>query len=157
MSVRDPRDHTRHGVVRAGASPGSPAPRSPASDPLELRKPREDLGPVADRAPRAGSSARPDPTGARLAAGMVGAAATTAILAAIVGGASGSSAVAVDAVAVVTQPAADVPVRHVTQVVHIASDATPPPRKVVYATPVPAPAKPRVVVITTTQSGTVIK
>jgi hypothetical protein len=119
--------------------------------------PRADMGPVADRAPRAGSSARPDPTGARLAAGMVGAAATTAILAAIVGGASGSSAVAVDAAASIAQPAADVPVRHVTRVVHIASDATPPPRKVVYATPVPAPAKPRVVVITTTQSGTVIK
>lgn len=152
MSIRDPHDPRRPSGVRAGA-----APRSPASDPLELRKPPEDLGPVADRAPRADSSARPDPTGARLAAGMVGAAATTAILAAIVGGASGSSAVAVDAAAVVTQPAADVLVRHVTQVVHIASDATPPPRKVVYATPVPAPAKPRVVVITTTQSGTVIK
>jgi hypothetical protein len=152
MSVRDPRDPARPGGVRAGAAPGSPD-----SDPLELRKPRASMVPAADRAPRAGSSARPDPTGARLAAGMVGAAATTAILAAIVAGASGSSAVAVDAAAVITQPVADVPVRHVTQVVHIPSDATPPPRKVVYATPVPAPAKPRVVVITTTQSGTVIK
>jgi hypothetical protein len=88
---------------------------------------------------------------------MAGAAATTAILAAIVGGATGAAAPPADAATAATQPVAEIPVRHVTQVVHIPSDATPPPRKVVQATPVPAPVKPRVVVVTTTQSGTVIR
>jgi hypothetical protein len=88
---------------------------------------------------------------------MAGAAATTAILAAIVGGTTVAATPTADAATAAALPVADAPVRHVTRVVHIPSDATPPPRKVVQATPVPAPAKPRVVVVTTTQSGTVIR
>ena len=160
VSVRDPRDPRPAGGARAGAVPQA------VDDPIGLRRPS--ARPAARAAVAgghgsgahgrgAGTPSRPDPTGARLAAGMAGAAATTAILAAIVGGATGAAAPPADAATAATQPVAEVPVRHVTQVVHIPSDATPPPRKVVQATPVPAPVKPRVVVVTTTQSGTVIR
>ena len=155
--MRDPRDAGRPAGPRGGAPPpAAPAaaatvPGSATSDPLEVRRPgRAAAGPTGG-AHRAAPT-RPDPAGARLAAGMVGAAATTAILAAIVAGSSAAAGVATSPAGAQTASATDVPVRHVTQYVTIPSDATPPPRKVVYATPVPAPRQ-QVVVVTTSQSG----
>jgi hypothetical protein len=164
MSVRDPRDPGRPGSIRdAAADDATSRATRPIDRPSQPTRPR----PVASTAPHRHEArpraSKPDATPARLAIGMVGAAATTAIVAAIVGGASaGATAVAAPAAAAPSAtpaPQAAVPVRHVTQYVTIPSDATPPPRKVVYATPVPAPpqkVQQQVVVVTTTQSGRVI-
>ena len=147
MAVRDPRASGPAGPVRDAHS-GAAAPTADA------RAPRRS---GLDR-----PASRPDPAPARLAIGMAGAAATTAIVAAIVGGTSAGSAAAVvvaPAAGGVSAPQADIPVRHVTQYVTIPSDATPPPRRVVYATPVPAPpqqVQQQTVVVTTTQSGRVV-
>ncbi len=144
VSVRDTRPGDRPGGLRAVVE-------EPRIDPLELRRPGGRPTHAAGVAPR-GPVSRPDPTAARLAAGMVGAAATRAIISAIVGGASSANA-AVTTTTAVASGRAQAPVRHITQYVTIPSNATPPPRKVVYATPVPAPQQQRVVVVTTTQSG----
>jgi hypothetical protein len=128
---------TRDGHARAAAATG-PGPHRP--------------GPVADR-PRT----KPDATIARLSAGAVGIAATAALVSAIAGGMPAAAAAPVTAAAppASTAPVGAVTVRHVTKVVTLASDATPPPRKIVYATPVPAPPQ-QTIVVRTTQSGQVI-
>ena len=93
--------------------------------------------------------AKPDARPLRIAYGMGAVAAATAIVTAMVSpppGASGSAQVQT-----ITLPADPAPsVVHVVQYVHLAPGQTAPPNTVVKQAPTP---KPRVVVITTRQSG----
>jgi hypothetical protein len=66
-----------------------------------------------------------------------------------------SSTASAAAPAPTAAPIAAVTVRHVTKVVTLPSNATPPPRKIIYATPVPAPPQ-QTIVVRTTQSGTIV-
>jgi hypothetical protein len=165
MSVRDPGTGLRIPDPRTSASSAStssvtrptagyaagPAPRPAAGD--STRPGPRRPGPAADR-----QRTKPDPTVARLAAGAVGIAATAALVSVIAGGASAYASTPVTTAtgpAASTAPVAAVPVRHVTKVVTLASNQTPPPRKIIYATPVPAPPQ-QTVVVRTTQSGKVL-
>jgi len=167
MSVHDPGTGLRTAEPRTSASTESSAraaapsadgtTRSVATAPAGVSArpgpaPRRP-GPASDR-PRS----KPDPTIARIAAGAVGIAATAALVSAIAGGmpAAASTPAASSIVpAASTAPIAVVPVRHVTKVVTLPSNATPPPRKIIYATPVPAPPQ-QTIIVRTTQSGTVL-
>ena len=92
-----------------------------------------------------GSRARPDPTGHRVAFGLASLAAASALVTAFL--APATSAAPVDQVA-----AADpLPVQHVTRYVTLQPGETPPPNATVAQAPA---ATPRVVVVTTRQSGT---
>ena len=87
----------------------------------------------------------------RIALGMTGIAAASAIATALlapVATVSGTGDVAQTAATVPVQPAASV--RHVTQFVQLKPGQTAPPKAVVQQAPAP---KPRVVVVTTRQSG----
>jgi len=161
MSVRDPGTSLRTPDPRMSASSTPAGPTADVhSDPAAGAPVRPGpaprrAGPVADR-PRT----KADPTVARLAAGALGIAATAALVSTIAGGSpayasSGAITTTVAVPAPTAAPAAAVPVRHVTKVVTLPSNATPPPRKIIYATPVPAPPQ-QVVVVRTTQSGKVL-
>lgn len=99
---------------------------------------------------------RPDPGPLRIAIGLTGMATASALMTAFLGPAAGATPVvgtntatgvsATDSVAAISSQA----VRHVTRYVQLAPGQTPPPKAVVQQAPVP---KPRVVVVTTRQSG----
>jgi len=111
-----------------GEAPSRPAPR-----------------PVA--APRS----RPDPGPMRIAIGMTGIAAASAIATALlapVATVSGTGDVSQTTATLPAQPAPSV--RHVTKIVQLKPGQTAPPQAVVQQAPAP---KPRVVVVTTRQSG----
>jgi hypothetical protein len=141
VSVRD-QDTPGRGL-RYAASAATPRPR-PAATAGPALAPSEQ--------PRAGAPRRKaDPSSVRIAVGIGGFAATAALVAAIVGPAAAGAAGTTPAAAIADAPAQP-PVQHVTRIVTIPSTQTPPPRQVVVASPVPAPT-PRVVVVTTSQSG----
>lgn len=107
------------------------------------------LGDGAARRPRSTPAhARPDPRPMRIAIGMTGLAAATAMVTAIAMPPPSSGPITT----VVTEPAQPAPsVVHVTRYVQLLPGETPPPQAVVKAVPTP---QPRVVVVTTTrQSG----
>lgn len=124
-------------------------PRPSLSRPL----PVAGSGPNPTTAPRplAAKKPRPDPGPIRIALGLTGVATATALMTAFLGPAGGASA---DTVATPTDPpAAAVPapkVRHVIKYVQLKPGQTAPPKAVVKQAPAP---KPRVVVVTTKQSG----
>ena len=160
MSVRDPETSARapRSADPTTISPTTipPAPRPTAASTAAAERP----GParVGPRPAPGNARSKADPAVARFAVGALGIAATTALVAAIAGGASASAAVpttSVGAPAPSSAPVANVPVRHVTKVVTLPSNVTPPPRKIIYATPVPAPPQ-QTVIVQTTQSGKVI-
>ena len=114
----------------------APAPRIPAE-----RKPRPDPGPL------------------RIAIGLTGMATASALMTAFLGSAAGANAgtgasvadVAATSAAAAAVAAAPKPVvRHVTRYVQLAPGQTAPPRAVVQQAPA---SKPRVVIVTTKQSG----
>jgi hypothetical protein len=87
----------------------------------------------------------------RIAIGMTGIAAASAIATALLGPAataSGAGSVAQTTVEIPAQTTT--PVRHVTKIVQLQPGQTAPPQAVVRQAPAP---KPRVVVVTTRQSG----
>ena len=105
--------------------------------------------PQIDGRPRPEPRARPDARPLRIAYGMGGIAAASAIATAMLGSGGGGSAQGTSQV--VTLPAdTSPPVRHVVQYVQLKPGQTAPPQSVVQQAPAP---KPRVVVVTTRQSG----
>jgi hypothetical protein len=122
-------------------------------------RPRDAVGhpPALPRAlpPRPSTVARkprPDPGPLRIAIGLTGVATASALVTALLGPSSGAvatspqTATADQAVPSVTPVA----VKHVTRYVQLAPGQTAPPQAVVTQAPAP---KPRVVVVTTKQSG----
>ena len=94
---------------------------------------------------------RPDPGPLRIALGLTGIATASALVTAFLGPAAGTNAAAGVATTDTAGIPASVPsVRHVTRYVQLAPGQTPPPRAVVQQAPAP---KPRVVTVTTKQSG----
>ena len=91
--------------------------------------------------------ARPDPTGLRLALGFTGVAAASAMASAFLAPVVGGSAQSVS----VEVPVAAAPVRHLTQYIQLQPGQTAPPQAVVQQVAAPTP---RIVTITTRQSGT---
>lgn len=100
---------------------------------------------MRDEAPRRAAHPRPDARPMRIAIGMTGLAAATAMATAI-------AAPRPPAATVTTVVTTDTPsVLHVTRYVQLGPGETPPPQAVVQVVPTP---QPRVVVVTTTrQSG----
>ena len=149
--------------LRAGGQPRAPRPVTAASSgrPVVARptvaRPsladdaRPDVG-ATRPAPRpaAAPKNRPDAGPMRIAIGMTGIAAASAIATALLAPATAATggATAQTTVVLPAQPAA--PVRHVTKVVQLMPGQTAPPQAVVQQAPAP---KPRVVVVTTRQSG----
>lgn len=132
------------GRARPAAVPGSrPVPatgRNPATGPRSVPATR----------PGAVPKRRPDPGPLRIAFGMTGIAAASAIATALLGS-SGANADVGAVQTAVTLPADPTPVpRHVVQYVQLEPGQTAPPKAVVKQVPAP---KPRVVVVTTRQSG----
>jgi hypothetical protein len=94
--------------------------------------------------------ARPDARPLRIAFGMGALAAASALVTALASPPYGGASAA-DTQTTITQPADPLPsVRHVIQYVHLKPGQTAPPNTVVKQAPAP---KPRVVVVTTRQSG----
>ena len=99
--------------------------------------------------PALAAKPRPDPRPLRMAYGMGALAFASALTTALV--TPGSASTAAPLAQVVAVPAPTTPlVRHVTQYVKLKPGQTAPPRAVVKQAPAP---KPRVVVVTTRQSG----
>jgi hypothetical protein len=106
--------------------------------------------PVPATRPVAAPNRRPDPGPLRIAIGMTGIAAASAIATALLSS-SGANADVGTVQAAVTLPADPTPVtRHVVRYVQLMAGQTAPPKAVVKQAPAP---KPRVVVVTTRQSG----
>jgi hypothetical protein len=101
--------------------------------------------PVAERRPVA-LRQRPDPNPLRIAAGVAGLAAATAMVSAML-----TPAPLAQTVQVVTAAAPEPAVVHVTRYVTLAPGQTAPPQAVVQQQAAPAP---RTVIVTTRQSGT---
>ena len=95
---------------------------------------------------------RPDPGPLRIALGLTGVATATALVTALLGPSSGAVATGVQTATVdqAVPSGAPVAVKHVTRYVQLAPGQTAPPQAVVKQAPAP---KPRVVVVTTKQSG----
>ena len=122
-------------VPRVGAGPRAALPARISAE----RKPRPDPGPI------------------RIAIGLAGMATASALMTALLSPASGataavSSSAATGAISTDSTVAeiASQAVRHVTRYVQLAPGQTAPPQAVVRQAPAP---KPRVVVVTTRQSG----
>ncbi len=109
-----------------------------------------DIGSSRAARPAPVARPRPDARPLRIAFGMGAVAAASALVTALVAPSSASSAPAA-VQTTVTLPADPPPaVRHVVQYVHLKPGQTAPPHTVVKQAPAP---KPRVVVVTTRQSG----
>lgn len=94
---------------------------------------------------------RPDPGPLRIALGLTGIATASALVTAFLGPATGTNAAAVAGTSDTAGLPANAPsVRHVTRYVQLAPGQTAPPRAIVQQAPA---SKPRVVVVTTKQSG----
>ena len=132
--------------------PPSPAPVSPRPLPERPRSQRAlPPRPLPARTPATlaghpAGRARPDPSGHRIAVAFGGLAAASALATAFL--APPPPASATDQVATLVDPA---PVQHVTRYVQLQPGQTAPPNAAVAAAP---QATPRVVVVTTRQSGT---
>lgn len=106
--------------------------------------------PVPGTRPVAAPKRRPDPGPLRIAIGMTGIAAASAIATALLSS-SGANVDAGTVQTAVTLPADPTPAaRHVIRYVQLKPGQTAPPKAVVKQAPAP---KPRVVVVTTRQSG----
>jgi hypothetical protein len=137
-TTTNPAGTTEMSDLRSGLPPrglaARPVPARPLPDQrLVAKKPRPDPGPL------------------RIALGLTGMATASALVSALLGPAAGASAAVdagkIDTAAVTgTSPA----VRHVIRYVQLAPGQTAPPRAVLQQAPTP---KPRVVVVTTKQSG----
>ena len=105
----------------------------------------------APSAPAREPRSRPDPGPLRVALGLTGVAALSAIATAVAGSATGAANAAGPSPAALEAPAPSVPVQHVTRYVQLQPGQTAPPQATVTQQPAPPP---RVVVVTTTrQSG----
>lgn len=115
------------------------------------RPPREAVMPGAAAGPRPAAipKARPDPRPLRIAFGFTALATASALATALA--APGGMAAVPAVQTVVIQPDPIPSVRHVIQYVQLKPGETAPPKAVVKQAPAP---KPRVVVVTTRQSGT---
>ena len=116
-----------------------------AAAPRSAVVPREATGPRPAAIPKA----RPDPRPLRIAFGFTALATASALATALA--APGGTAAVPAAQTVVIQPDPIPSVRHVIQYVQLKPGETAPPQAVVKQAPAP---KPRVVVVTTRQSGT---
>ena len=145
---REPRD--------TGASPdaqslnGRPLPtRTGPTQPIHGGLAVADSG-SAGRTPPA-KKPRPDPGPLRIAIGLTGVATASALVSAFlappVGGTPGARTTATETI---VAPAAPQPVQHITRYVQLAPGQTAPPQAVIQQAPAP---KPRVVIVTTKQSG----
>ena len=120
----------------------------------ESRPAPTEAAPVHAARPAPVARVKPDPRPLRIAFGMAGLAATTALLTALAspppaGAAAGSATdIAQTTVTLPAEPAQ--PVKHVIQYVQLKPGQTAPPNATVKVVPTP---KPRVVTITTKQSG----
>jgi hypothetical protein len=134
--------------------PPRPLPARPL--PPRSEAPRVAEGPAAVQVPavrsavgvhRPSARARPDPTGLRIALGFGGVAAASALVTSFLAPATPAIAVA-DTGAAVADPAS---VQHITQYVQLQPGQTAPPGAATATVPQPTP---RVVTVTTRQSGT---
>ncbi len=128
--------------------PTSQTPRVTGSPQVARPLPaaRGDL-PVPARKPK------PDPRPLRLVIGLTGLATASALLTAFLSPATGAEAGTAGTTTVTVLPAGTpdpVPVRHIVRYVQLKPGQTAPPKAVVKQAPAP---KPRVVVVTTKQSG----
>ena len=116
------------------APTGTAAPSTPRGPASVVRKPRPDPGPL------------------RIALGLTGLATASALVTALLGPSSGAVAATVQTATTdqAVVPATSVAVKHVTRYVQLAPGQTAPPQAVMTQAPAP---KPRVVVVTTKQSG----
>jgi hypothetical protein len=132
--------------IRSGAPPRGPA--TSGHFPSEPVRGRVQAGPAVRKA--VPTRPRPDPRPLRIAFGMVAVAATSA-LATVLVSPGGDAGPAVTRTTVIVPAPAIPPVRHVVQYVRLKAGQTAPPSAAVTQAPAPAP---RVVVVTTRQSGT---
>jgi len=134
--------------LRSGGRPRGASSPSPA-----ITRPRP-LPPLPSHATGQAPVARkprPDPGPLRIALGLTGMATASALLTAFLGPAAGADAGTGPGATDQSVAAAPSPsVRHVTRYVQLAPGETPPPAAVVQQAPAP---KPRVVTVTTRQSG----
>jgi hypothetical protein len=108
---------------------------------------RRPLPAAAAREPRS----RPDPGPLRVALGLTGVAALSAIATAVAGAATGAANATGPTPLALEAPGPSAPVQHVTRYVQLRPGQTAPPQATVTQQPAPSP---RVVVVTTTrQSG----
>jgi hypothetical protein len=118
--------------------------RSSAARPIPTRGRAADAL-AAGRAPVV-KKPRPDPGPLRIAIGLTGVAAASALVSAFLApSVGGTTTTQTTVVAVPAQP-----VQHITRYVQLAPGQTPPPQAVIQQAPAP---KPRVVIVTTKQSG----
>ena len=144
-----PREQGRPASTMTHASPRAvarPVPTTTATRPLS---------PVRDGLPAPTRKPRPDPGPLRIAIGLTGLATASALMTAFLNPATGADAAtgaaATSTVTIVPGATPDpVHVRHVVQYVQLKPGQTAPPKAVVKQAPAP---KPRVVVVTTKQSG----
>jgi len=108
--------------------------------------------PARDHAPARG---RPDPRPMRIAYGVAGLAAASAVATAVLAPPAPAPAAASQQVATVLAPdqAAMAPVRHVVRYVYLKPGQTAPPQAVVAQLPAPTPRVLTVTTVTTRQSG----
>jgi hypothetical protein len=132
--------------IRSGAPPRGLATR--AEFPPEPARGRVQEGPAVRKA--GPTRPRPDPRPLRMAFGMVAVAATSALATALVSP-GGDAGPAVTQTTVILPAPATPPVRHVVQYVRLKTGQTAPPSAAVTQAPAPPP---RIVVVTTHQSGT---
>ncbi len=126
-----PRASPSRQAATTGTSSGRSEPLSPGRAPL-VRKPRPDAGPI------------------RIALGLTAVATTTAVITALLGPTVGTSSTGSSAIVETAVDPAPAAVKHVIRYVRLAPGQTAPPHAVVKQQPAP---KPRVVVVTTKQSG----
>lgn len=120
------------------------------SDLRSGRRARETVEPVVAARTVAVAKPRPDPGPLRIAIGMTGIAAASAIVSALMSS-SGANADVATIQTVVTLPIDPAPVvRHVVRYVQLMPGQTAPPKAIIKQAPAP---KPRIVVVTTRQSG----
>jgi hypothetical protein len=112
-------------------SSGRTEPLSPGRAPL-VRKPRPDAGPL------------------RIALGLTAVATTSAVITALMGPTVGTASTGSSGIVETVADPAPAAIKHVTRYVRLAPGQTAPPQAVVKQQPAP---KPRVVVVTTKQSG----
>lgn len=125
---------------------GAPARRTSLAEP-PAAAPRPAGTPATPRIPKK----RPDPRPMRLALGVGGLAALSAMASAIIvgPGPAGATSVTIQATTLIDPPVA---VQHVKVVVQLKPGQTAPPQSIVTQLPAPTP---RIVVVTTKQSGIV--
>lgn len=154
----DPAETTEVGDLRSGGRPRDtsgegPVLRGPLPPRPSAMAPTDTAAPSAPRGPATVvRKARPDPGPLRIALALTGMATASALVTALLGPSSSAVATAAQTATAdqAVVPATSVAVKHVTRYVQLAPGQTAPPKAVMTQAPAP---KPRVVVVTTKQSG----